>query len=62
MGRVGIFDATNTTKDRRQWIVDELLTEKHVESRSHIIFVESICTDEHIIDVRCSYTLYIETT
>ena len=54
MGRVGIFDATNTTKDRRQWIVDELLTEKHVESRSHIIFVESICTDEHIIDVRCS--------
>eukprot|EP00944_MAST-04C_sp_MAST-4C-sp1_P011085 g11085.t1 len=46
-GRVGIFDATNTTKERRQWILNEL--EELMESKSHIIFIESICNNEDII-------------
>jgi broad specificity phosphatase PhoE len=46
-GRVGIFDATNTTKKRRNWIMDEL--GEMMESKSHIIFVESICNNEDII-------------
>ena len=45
-GRVGIFDATNTTIERRQWILNEL--EELMESKSHIIFVESICNNEDI--------------
>jgi len=42
-GRVAIFDATNTTRERREWICQEL---KGVKT----IFIESICTDEEIID------------
>ena len=47
-GRVGIFDATNTTKERREWIIQELAG--IMESKSHIIFVESICNNEDIIN------------
>ena len=47
-GRVGIFDATNTTKERREWIIQELTG--IMESKSHIIFVESICNNEDIIN------------
>ena len=47
-GRVGIFDATNTTKKRREWIIQELAG--IMESKSHIIFVESICNNEDIIN------------
>lgn len=47
-GRVAIFDATNTTNRRRKWIIDELLG--IMESRSHIIFLESVCSDENIIN------------
>lgn len=47
-GRVGIFDATNTTKKRREWIIQELTG--IMESKSHIIFVESICNNEDIIN------------
>ena len=47
-GRVGIFDATNTTKERREWIIKELTG--IMESKSHIIFVESICNNEDIIN------------
>ena len=48
MGRVAIFDATNTTNERRNWIIEELIG--IMESRSHIIFVESVCSDENIIN------------
>lgn len=48
LGRVAVFDATNTTRKRRQWILDELLP--IIQSKSHVIFVESVCTDENIID------------
>lgn len=44
-GKVAFFDATNTTKARRKWICSQLegLPLK-------IIFIESICTDEAIIE------------
>jgi hypothetical protein len=48
IGRVGIFDATNTTKKRRKWIMKELKDVVH--SKSHVVFVEIICTDESVIE------------
>jgi hypothetical protein len=53
MGRVAIFDATNTSRDRRQWTIDELMNDKLLPSLSHILFVESICDDEAIL--QCNY-------
>eukprot|EP00937_MAST-01D_sp_MAST-1D-sp2_P000118 g118.t1 len=50
VGRVGVFDATNTTRARRRWVVEQLISKKIVESRSHIIFIESICDVEGTID------------
>ena len=48
VGRVGIYDATNTTKARRDWIMEELKDVVH--SKSHVVFVEIICEDESVID------------
>lgn len=47
-GTVAIFDATNSTKAKRDWVVNEV--EEIMESRSHIIFIESVCTDLSLID------------
>ncbi|KAH9599150.1 6-phosphofructo-2-kinase [Trypanosoma melophagium] len=47
---VGVFDATNTTRERRRHIVEFLskaAKERKVVYRT--IFIESICTDERII-------------
>ncbi|KAK0706167.1 6-phosphofructo-2-kinase-domain-containing protein [Lasiosphaeria miniovina] len=43
-GVVGILDATNSTKERRKWVLD-WLTKEGVE----VIFVESKCDDEELI-------------
>jgi predicted kinase len=48
IGRVGIYDATNTTKSRRDWIMSEL--QGVVHSPSHVVFVEIICNDDSVID------------
>ena len=44
-GRVAIYDATNTTRSRREWLREQLdaLPLK-------LLFVESVCTDEEIIE------------
>ena len=44
-GRVAIYDATNTTRSRREWLREQLdaLPLK-------LLFVESVCTDEAIIE------------
>lgn len=44
-GKVAFFDATNTTKTRREWIYQELRC-----LPLKLIFIESICTDEAIIE------------
>jgi 6-phosphofructo-2-kinase/fructose-2,6-biphosphatase 2 len=43
-GVVGILDATNSTKERRKWVID-LCTAEGVE----VMFVESKCDDEELI-------------
>lgn len=43
-GVVGILDATNSTKERRKWVVERIASEG-VE----VIFVESNCDDEELI-------------
>lgn len=43
-GTVAILDATNSTKDRRKWVLDRC-TREGVE----VIFVESKCDDEALI-------------
>jgi hypothetical protein len=50
MGRVAIFDGTNTTGQRRQWTLDELMRDGGVPSSSHVLFVESVCDDETILN------------
>lgn len=47
-GNVGIFDATNTTKKRRRWIVETI--NKRTKGLVKILFLESICTDEVLIE------------
>lgn len=43
-GIVGIYDGTNSTKERRQWIHDKL-TRENIQ----VFFIESICQDESVI-------------
>jgi len=47
LGRVAIFDATNSCRERREWLIDQLTP--ILQSKSHIIFVESVCDDEELI-------------
>ncbi|QPG77229.1 hypothetical protein FOA43_004636 [Brettanomyces nanus] len=47
-GNVGIFDATNTTKQRRRWII-ETVTQR-MRGSAKILFLESICTDNELIE------------
>lgn len=44
-GQIAVMDATNATKARRKWICDQF-----VDLRIKIIFVESICTDNEVIE------------
>lgn len=41
---VAIFDATNTTKERRRWVFEAVTNAKH-----RVLFLETICTDDTII-------------
>ncbi|XP_065029925.1 6-phosphofructo-2-kinase/fructose-2,6-bisphosphatase isoform X6 [Musa acuminata AAA Group] len=43
-GQVGIFDATNSTRNRRNMLM------KMAEGKCKIIFLETICNDKHIIE------------
>ena len=44
-GRVAIYDATNTTKQRREWLREQLDS-----LPLKLLFIESVCTDETIIE------------
>jgi hypothetical protein len=48
IGRVGIYDATNTTRERREWIMTQLID--IVPSRGHVLFVESVVNDENLVE------------
>ncbi|XP_002991023.2 6-phosphofructo-2-kinase/fructose-2,6-bisphosphatase [Selaginella moellendorffii] len=43
-GQIGVFDATNSTKERRNLIL------KLAEDKCKVIFLETICKDQSIID------------
>ena len=43
-GALAIFDATNTTRDRREWIRQQLLP-----TGAKVIFIESIVRDEELV-------------
>lgn len=43
--KVALFDATNTTKERRQMLVQRSKAEKH----TLLVFIESICDDPDIL-------------
>ena len=44
-GEVGVFDATNSTTTRRNWLL------KHLERHNvQCAFIESICEDPTVID------------
>lgn len=50
-GDVAIFDATNTTKRRRQMLLKEFDQFAMSNDLSvHVVFIESICTNEAVID------------
>ena len=44
-GRVAIFDATNSTKERRRWLVNQIGS-----LPLKLLFIESICTDEKVVE------------
>uniref|UniRef100_A0AC35UAI2 6PF2K domain-containing protein n=1 Tax=Rhabditophanes sp. KR3021 TaxID=114890 RepID=A0AC35UAI2_9BILA len=48
-GEVAIFDATNTTRDRRRWLVD-FCSERNHSVKFRVFFIESVCDDPEIIN------------
>lgn len=49
--RIAIFDATNSTVKRRQWILEECTSpEKRPDKPTGVVFVESICDDEELLE------------
>lgn len=54
-GDVGIFDATNTTRQRRYWKSFPLIPRKQVVERCwhanvDVLFIESICDDPVLLN------------
>lgn len=49
--RIAIFDATNSTVERRKWVLEEATSpEKRVGKKTGCVFVESVCDDEELLD------------
>ena len=49
--RIAIFDATNSTVKRRQWILEECTSpEKRPDKPTGVVFLESICDDNELLD------------
>ena len=49
--RVAIFDATNSTVARRQWVLEECTSPiKRANKPTGVVFVESICDDQELLD------------
>uniref|UniRef100_A0A7S4V5D3 6-phosphofructo-2-kinase domain-containing protein n=2 Tax=Ditylum brightwellii TaxID=49249 RepID=A0A7S4V5D3_9STRA len=49
--RVAIYDATNSTKARRDWVLEECTCPvKRAGKRTGVIFVESLCDDQELLD------------
>lgn len=49
--RIAIFDATNSTAKRRQWLLEECTSpEKRKNKATGLVFVESVCDDQELLD------------
>jgi len=49
--RIAIFDATNSTIERRQWVLQEATDPiKRKGKKTGCVFVESICTDQELLE------------
>jgi hypothetical protein len=47
---ISVFDATNSTKERRRWLLSEVqAASERSGCNMRLVFVEAICTDERII-------------
>jgi hypothetical protein len=46
LGRIGVLDATNSTRDRRDWVMAQLAGKV---AKHHVVFIESICNDAELI-------------
>jgi hypothetical protein len=53
-GNIGIHDATNTTRERREEVLQRLRREPGL----HYIFVESVCTDQSILEANIRMKLF----
>jgi hypothetical protein len=56
-GKVAIFDATNSTNKRRQWILEQC-TSPELRGDNHqtgVVFVESVCDDQELINENYRY-------
>jgi predicted kinase len=54
--RVAIFDATNSTQARRQWIVD-CCTGPDRKETIGVVFVESVCDDQELLEENYRYKI-----
>jgi hypothetical protein len=54
--RIAIFDATNSTRQRREWILSECTDpQKRQGKQTGIVFVESICDDQELLEENYRY-------
>jgi 6-phosphofructo-2-kinase len=54
--RIAIFDATNSTDKRRQWLLHECTSpEKRPGKPTGVVFIESICDDQELLDENYRY-------
>lgn len=54
--RIAIFDATNSTEERRQWVLKECTSvEKRGEKITGCVFVESVCDDQELLEENFSF-------
>jgi hypothetical protein len=54
--RIAIFDATNSTEKRRQWVLEQCTSpEKRPGKPTGVIFVESICDDQELLQENYRY-------
>jgi len=49
--RIAIYDATNSTEKRRQWILEQCTSPKtRADKPTGVVFVESLCDDEELLE------------
>ena len=48
--KVAIFDATNSTAARRQWVLEECTSNREGKLPIGVVFVESICDDAELLE------------